>query len=256
MFVCFICHCTIVVVVILLLEKRKYVAYDYSDSLPSKTPSSEGRSLKETLGRDYIEYPRSNGPSFLSTAEQVAAAASMVREGEPRHERHLVAHLTPILEDRLLSVFGAGNHCVLVNSEEFTWLPQGFQLKKPYLAPDQFVAPHNLVEFCSPHDNAPQAGEYAQYGRFNDMSARRGIFAIFDAKVKVNDKALGEFVEYLTIVARNDGRGRVTIKGMLYDATEVILITAQLGLILTLTRCRWTDAGSLNTICDYFRRLG
>jgi hypothetical protein len=91
--------------------------------------------------------------------------------------------MTTYLRERLLPLFG--NEHVLINSEQYKWMPQGLNFDlNDHLVPDQFIAPHYLVRFRKPYKGAPHAagGSLQTFGHFHDFAARRGISAILGAK--------------------------------------------------------------------------
>lgn len=236
--------------VVMKLKAQGLVIGSSSPSnFPSKTPRSKGACLLFGLGSQFVENKSVGGmPSFLTSKECSEAVNSLIG----KHERDLVAYMTPILSEKLLPVFG--DFCVLINSEEYKWLPQGLFAKKDLLAPDIFIAPHYLVTFRPPYANAPFAGENAEYGSFTDFNARRGIYALLDAKVHVSRVAIGEFEDYIRIASASEGDVR-EVKGMLFDAVNVYLFTGTDGMVTSITHCLWGADGSLGIICDFFQSI-
>jgi hypothetical protein len=213
-----------------------------------KTPSDYFSGLKIELGDCYKTMTTGRGKSFLTEAER--DAARVIINSADKHERHLVAFMTPILQERLMSTVPNGH--VLVNSEEYSWVPQSAGLKANYLTPDHFIAPHYLVEFRPPYKNAPPCAG-GEYGTFPVFNARRSFVAIGDAKKKLDYTAQGEFTKYLEALSYPDSNDQgATIRGFVYDWEKCCLMTACRGRILQITVVQWTTPGSLDVIRSYF----
>jgi hypothetical protein len=210
-----------------------------------KTPSGYAAGVKNSLGDLFVIISPGEGESFLSEDESRAAYASYMMP--EKHERHLVAYMIPIFRQRLMS--SLSNDFVLVNSEEYAWIPQSAGLKIHYTAPDHFVSPHYLVQFRGPYENAPNNGEY---GTFPVFSARKSLVAIGDAKKRLNDKGEGEFMKYLEAISYSCNDHTVA-RGFVYDWEKCSLMTAVKGSISQITTVKWTAPGSLAVICNYFR---
>lgn len=218
-------------------SKRKRVDTD-------KTPASYAGSIIADLGHMYkVIRPDGHGllgPAFL-TADEHAAARDVV--ANHTHERHLVAHMTPLLRERLLAV--CERHCDLVNSEEYPWIPQSSELKANLIAPDLFIAPEYLVSYRMPYNRAPDSGENASFGEFQQYLACDSLCAVLDGKVHLTKAALGDFVKYLEILT---WAGRATeatqCKGLLFDADNVQLVKACNGHVTEITVIGWATPGS------------
>lgn len=117
-----------------------------------KTPSGYAAGVKEALDECYVEFSGGDNPSFLTAREGQEARAS-ISSGE--HERHLVAHMTPIFMEKFMP--SLSSDFVLVNSEEYGWISQSADLRINYTAPDHFISPHYLVEFRRPYKDAPSS---------------------------------------------------------------------------------------------------
>ncbi len=222
------------------------------NNVDSKTPASKGAYLKKTLGHLYIENQSIlNEAAFLKKDEQKSAVNSVLGvDGKKLHERYLVAWFMGKFQEKLMSVFPP--YCVLVNSEEYSWMPQASGLKRHLIAPDLFVAAHYLVNFRAPYTNAPPAGNSAHYGEFRDFGARRGLAAILDGKQKLDDKAIGEFADYLIISSKSDNQGALEIRGMVFDEEKYCLMAANQQKIMKMIDGYWLNEGSLNIIRDFF----
>eukprot|EP01031_Cornospumella_fuschlensis_P040165 gene40165-48945_t len=144
-----------------------------------KTPCGYFRGIIEGLeGKgDYVVFENIHDQEAFLTENQVAAAEAALSVG--RHEQFLVAFMTPLLVEKLLSKFPASLGLKLVNSEEYSWVPQSANVVANYLAPDQFVCPHYLIKFMPP------------------SNTRDSLILIADAKKKLDDKGQGEFMKYL-----------------------------------------------------------
>jgi hypothetical protein len=220
----------------------------------SKTPAGYAGVVMEKLQElDAFKRfePQEGLRSFLSHDEQIEAARSLVGpDGQPQHERYLVAFLTPFFQDRLMSHLP--EHLVLVNSEQYAWLPQGARDRRTYTAPDQFVAPHYLVNYRRVYKDAP-AIEGGQYGAFPVIASKVSIQALFDGKVKLDSTGTGDFFKYLVALSTSPNPVDVThARGMVFDASHARLVTAVCGHVISVTDVRWTDAGSHRLIVDFF----
>jgi hypothetical protein len=213
----------------------------------NKTPGDYASRVKRQLGNGYTIITTGEGPSFLSDAECDAARASIPAGA---HERHLVAFMTRIFQDRLMPTLPSDY--VLVNSEEYRWLPQRAYLTVNYIAPDHFIAPHYLVEFLPPYKDAPPC-DGGLYGTFPVFNARRSLVAIGDAKKSLDNKSEGKFIRYLEALSYVDSnKDGAIIRGFVYDWERCSLMTAFNGFILQITTVQWTTPGSLAVIRNYF----
>lgn len=107
-----------------------------------KSSTSTWESYKRGLQSEgkYFELKAEVGlPSFLTTSEQVQAAASVLN----RNESYLVAFLTPHLNAKLIPVLPA--EYTLINVEKYSRMPQSSEPKETRLTPDQLICPHYLV---------------------------------------------------------------------------------------------------------------
>lgn len=122
-----------------------------------KTPSSYAASVKEGLRSNNTVFSSTEGEPFLTEVESSNAKSTASNNS---HERHLVAYMTPILKNKLMSIFP--DNYVLCNSEEYAWIPQSSKLRKNDINPDQFICSRYLVQFRSPYKNAPpiEGGDY------------------------------------------------------------------------------------------------
>jgi hypothetical protein len=212
-----------------------------------ETPDDYALEVKRNLGIGYYTITSGEGLSFLTEAERDAARACIA---EDKPERHLVAFMTPILRDRLLSTMPRGY--VLVNCEECGWTPQRAGVNANYHAPDHFIAPHYLVEFRPPYKNAPPR-EGGEYGTFPVINARRSLVAVGAAMKSLDLRGEGDFMRYLEALSCPDSNDRIaTIRGFVYDWEKCILMTACSGIIINVTNVQWTAPGSLAFIRNYF----
>ncbi len=202
--------------------------------------------VKLGLGNLFVVVTDGNGQSFLTEAERDAAHASILPD---KHERHLVAHMTPIFLERLMS--SLPNDYVLVNSEEYPWIPPSSDLKINYTAPDHFVSPHYLVRFRPPYNNAPNNGEY---GTFPVFTARRSLVAIGHATKKLDNKGEGEFMQFLEAISFSSTPHEIIVaRGFVYDWETCSLMTAINGNITQITTVKWVTPGSYALVRNYFR---
>lgn len=213
-----------------------------------KTPGGYAAGVKLGLGNLFAVISDGVGQPFLTEAERDEAHASILPD---KHERHLVAHMTPIFLERLMS--SLPNHFVLVNSEEYAWIPQSADLKSNYTAPDHFVSPHYLVRFRPPYTNAPNNGEYGIFPVFN---ARRSLIAIGDAKKNLNNHGEGEFMKFLESVSFSSAAHEIIVaRGFVYDWEKCSLMTAVNSNITQITTVKWVTPGSHALICNYFQEF-
>ena len=187
---------------------------------------------------------------FLSNQEQLDAAASIRRpDGTKKHEKHLIAYMTAHLRAKLLSVFP--DYFELVNSEEYNWMAQGDEVRSIDLAPDQFIAPHYLVNYRLPYAGAPKV-EGANYGEFALQLGYRSVGAFVFSK-KVNDgSALADLARSLENGSQEDTYGPVICRGVVYDAESVVLMKSISGCVFCIHMCNWTDEGSYDFIREFF----
>jgi hypothetical protein len=184
----------------------------------------------------------------------VQAVQSLRGPGGPLHEKYLVAFLTPLFAEKLMSQLP--EHLVLVNSEQYAWLPQSSQVRNTYTAPDQFIAPHYLVNYRSPYKDAPLIPN-GQYGTFPVITSRKSLHALLDAKVELDFTGTGDFFKRMVAVSAVDSGGdAVHARGMVYDACQARLVTAICGVITSVTEVNWTDEGSRALIVDFFTAKG
>lgn len=213
-----------------------------------KTPAAYANAVKQNLGDLFVTIKGGVGMPFLTEDESKAAHASIQPD---KHERYLVAYMTPIFQEKLMTVFP--DHYVLVNSEEYPWLPQSANFKINYLAPDQLIAPHYLVNFRTPYKNAPAIAD-GEYGTFPVINAKKSIVAICDAKKVLNSTGEGDFMKLLECLTYpEDCYSFIVVRGFVYDWQSCMLMTAINGSISQITAVKWTTDGSYDLIRNYFK---
>ena len=220
----------------------------------SKSPRSRAEALLHRLGSQFVDVPSGSGDAFLDLAEVDIIKVLMISPTSKKEEKRLVAAMTPYLIDRLLPVFNTeyGNCCVLVNSEQYAWMPQGIhKAHNDFIKPDQFIAPSYLVRFRQPYDGAPNP--HLEYGQLADFSTRSSVQAYIDAKVKVGMDEIDDFSSYLTIGSRPVSGVCHVAKGLLYDDTYAYLFSAFNGQITNGAKLKWLNAGSRDYIKGYFK---
>eukprot|EP01036_Dinobryon_divergens_P040711 gene40711-53861_t len=225
--------------------KRKF-------STDNKTLVSYAKSVKESLGSRCVRLLEggSAGDSFLSEDERDLARKSIFpSENERLHERHLVAYMTPIFMERLMATFPS--HHVLVNCEEYRWLPQQQNPDQweMYLTPDQFICPHYLVKFLPPYTGAPLIKD-GNYGLFPVMGTRRSLRIIGDCKKKLDENGEYDLMKYLENVSMEDC---FPFKGFVYDWERCTLMTATNGIIMHMVSFKWTTPGTRKLMTSYFQ---
>ena len=67
-----------------------------------KTPSAYANAVKQNLGDLFVTFKGGVGMPFLTEDESKAAHASIQPD---KHERYLVAYMTPIFQEKLMTVF-------------------------------------------------------------------------------------------------------------------------------------------------------
>ena len=214
-----------------------------------KTPADYANAVKQNLGDLFVTITQGGvGMPFLTEDESKAAHASIQPD---KHERYLVAYMTPIFQEKLMTVFP--DHYVLVNSEEYPWLPQSANYDINYLASDQLIVPHYLVNFRTSYKNAPVIAD-GEYGTFPVIHARKSIVAICDAKKVLNSTGEGEFMKLLECLTYSDDRHSfIVVRGFVYDWQSCMLMTAINGSISQITAVKWTTEGSYDLIRNYFK---
>ena len=209
--------------------------------------------LRASAAGSYVDHSQANsigqgGDSVLSQEEcDQARQVCMPPGGEKRHERHLVAFMTPILTERLLPVFPS--HIILVNTEEYSWIRQPSGRKKLNVTPDGMICPEYLVQFRGAYENAPLPE--CNFGQLATFSTRKSVVAVLDAKVELDDSGRGDFISYLKLLSANDNHGTVIMKGFVHDHQHCDLMTAINGNIVQQTHFSWTTPGSLDLLKNY-----
>ncbi len=162
------------------------------------------------------------------------------------NEYHLNAHLTPVLT----GLFECGPF-VLVNTEHWQWLQLEDISSNLDLKPD-FIVCHKSCyskkelketvreELKAYHDLASKQGIVLRFGVLTSWVLRDTI-RVLEAKLKINDEAVGKMIVYLTNVCRD--RPNAVAKGMLYDVEGFALMTTDLSSLLHVYQGKWTDQG-------------
>jgi hypothetical protein len=172
------------------------------------------------------------GPETLKT---VAACKS---------EHQLVALLTRPLED----IFG--DSVCLVNSEEYAWLETSKD-KAYNQKPDMFLCHEEIyTEMPVPRMKITEPNkESRKFGVLSDWALRDCLAATFEAKLKINNNAVGEAANYGNHIMWGANAPPLA-KIVLFDKKKFLLMEVSCRSI-KITECQWDTPGSKTLLHDF-----
>jgi len=214
--------------------------------LSSHTPSSQAKSLKSELRvlGTFFKLENGSGNCFLSADDR----QSLPSQQSLRHERFLVGPMMSIIRRKLTGLLSPD--CVLVNCEEYGWIPQRSASRVcEFICPDLLVAPLCAMEMKPAYNNAPCQNEL--YGVLKSFSLRRCVAMVMDGKVVITDEGLGNFKKYLEHLSCADGYGELEMKGFMFDAERGVMMKAFGGHIMEIREFGFNEPGGE----EYFRQF-
>ena len=218
------------------------------EPLLKKTPASVGECEKDRLLADgkMKAFKHKPGQAAVLTEDQLHTLESCTSEQE------VVAFLTSPFE----SIFGEMNLCV-VNSEEYAWLET---CRDPrYNQKPDLVFCHRAI--YTPRDPPRIKGkkvanmrrENDKFGVLTDWVLRDCIGATGEAKLKIDNKAFGEVINYGAHLCMNSGRDSPPneVRLVLFDKVEFWLVEIVKGFVSGVTTCGWTVEGSKTLLSSF-----
>lgn len=182
----------------------------------------------------------SSPPVLLANEKQA------IVDEQCQNEHQLIVCFTPILES-------LSNECGLlfVNSEELPWIRTLYDHSVKYQKPDGFSTPANLY-----HDTGTDSRDLEDWKSRYPTTYRygRGIWEIRDSyvlwefKVRISPADRGKAYSYLCHMCRNDQFNQYQC--ILCDQDSFYIIKAKGGIVLSIERWEWTQAGSRRALLD------
>jgi hypothetical protein len=202
----------------------------------------------------YLEVDATEGPAIL-TEENVLDGLQVLANRDK--EDHLVALYTQFFQNILDEVNDLNqSQLKLVNSETFTWLQVFGSVSNKDLKPDLFITSHENVLYKKPYANAPACQFERAFGKFEKWKCRDSLNSIWDAKVKLNEEGMGKVFRYVQIAGqecKNHKGNAVPMRGVVFDAEKMMLITGLRDKIHHATVLRMAAAGSREYLFDFLR---
>jgi hypothetical protein len=155
-------------------------------------------------------------------------------------EHQLVAMLTSPLED----IFG--DSLVLVNSEEYPWLVTSKD-KKYNQKPDLFLCPEEIYTKKQPwvaNVTLHERQESHKFGALSDWALRDCLVATFEAKLKIDNKAVGEAANYGYHIVSGDNAPPLARIVLFDKKTFFLMIVTSVIHPVTIIECQWCTPGS------------
>lgn len=213
---------------------------------PIETPASLGLTTKLELTENKLFQQLNEVPGQPSVLDQTQLGQlSTVSD-----EHQVIAFLTPFLEETL----GQDSDIRVVNSEECPWLVTSSQSSRFNQKPDNI--------FCTNAIYSARAAFYTvdpvlvglrrptdKFGVLTDWRLRDCIDATGEGKVKIDNQAFGEVINYARHICYQGGPERTKL--LLYDKTEFWLVSALRGAISLVQTCGWAVPGSRQILRDY-----
>ena len=216
---------------------------------PIETPESVGRKAMIDL-QDNARFSQvDDNPSLPAVLDD----DSIQRLSQLRNEHQVVAFLVPVFEEILKQV--PGLH--VVNSEEYPWLVTRSDDSRFNQKPDNIFC-HTALYNCRKPFTTTDAELLRlrkptnKYGVLAHWALRDCIDAIGEAKMKIDNAAFGEMINYARYMSF-DKDGPKHTKILLYDKYEFWMLNATLGDIISVRKCQWTSGGSVQELVRFFR---
>ena len=228
-------------------------------------------SLQQHFGRPTpMETPASLGRKSIAELEEHALLSRLDDSDDPSrpavldsgllqqlsmltNEHQVVAFMTPVFE----RILGERSTIQVVNSEEYPWLVTTSDSARYNQKPDNIFC-HNAIYNARSPFHTQDAGlitlrsETDKYGVLADWGLRDCIDTIGEAKVKIDNAAFGEVVNYARHICYRDDGPKHT-KLLLYDKQEFWLTRATSGEIASVEICRWDAAGSRQKLTHFIQ---
>lgn len=215
---------------------------------PIETPASLGEETIETLRENNLirELAAVDGGSPLLDVNALETLETMTKE------HHVVTFLTPIFEKALIEIADIR----VVNSEEYPWLVTSRRSTKFNQKPDNIFCNEAIYSRRNPFETNDEVllalrTSKERYGILSRWELRDCIDVAGEAKVCIDNKAVGEVVNYARHLCYNNGPDRVKL--ILYDKTKFWLIHVVQGSISLVETCGWTVPGSTGHLIKFFR---
>jgi len=220
------------------------------------TDAHHGAAMEQEVKKSgtYLAVEPTVGPSVLTKTE-VESGMALLQSGHK--EDHLVALYTPYFQHIIAEVNAQMKLDLrLVNSECNTWVRVLEHERNKDLKPDLFVTSHENVQYKDAYANAPACSETRHFGRFPVWRCRDSLNSIWDAKVTLNDEGKGKVFRYVQIAAQEckDRNGYAVMRGVVFDAQSMMLITGVRQTITSLTTLQMDAAGSRKLLVDFLCR--
>ena len=208
---------------------------------PMDTPASLGAKTLDSLHRNALvsEIVASNDQTQLPVLNQGA----FDKLATLTNEHQVVAFMTPVFTD-----ICRGSNIQVVNSEEYAWLQTMSESTRYNQKPDNIFChkafynsrvPFNtndvdLIQLRRDDDND---------GVLASWSLRDSIDVVGEAKIHIDNEAVGEVVNYARHISYHEG-SPIHTKLLLYDRQQFWQVRAVRGEITSVAKCRWDVAGS------------
>lgn len=145
----------------------------------------------------------------------------------------------------------------MVNSEEYAWLQTMSESTRYNHKPDNIFCHkaiyNSRVPFNTDDVNLVQLRRDDNiYGVLASWSLRDSIDVVGDAKMRIDNKAFGEVVNYARHISYQEG-SPIHTKLLLYDQQEFFQVRATRGEIASVAKCRWDIAGSRGELARFIQ---
>ena len=217
---------------------------------PIETPASLGAKTLDALHKSALvrEIVASNDQTQLPVLNQEAFEELATLT----NEHQVVAFMTPVFAD-----ICRGAEIQVVNSEEYAWLQTMSESKKYNQKPDIIFCHkaiyNSRVPFNTDDENLLQLRRDDNiYGVLASWSLRDSIDVVGEAKMRIDNSAFGEVVNYARHISYQEG-SPIHTKLLLYDQQEFLQVRAARGEIASVAKCRWDIAGSLGELARFIR---
>ena len=210
---------------------------------PIDTPASLGRkSMVELQMSALVSRLDDESSSHNPSGPAVLDDDSIPRLLKLTNEHQVVAFFTPVFERILQQV----RSVQVVNSEEYPWLVTTSGDSRFNQKPDNIFCHSAIYNRRNPFTTEDAElirlrRPTDKYGVLADWALRDSIDAIGEAKIRIDNTAFGEVINYARHVCyRADAPKRTKI--LLYDKYEFWMVRATLGEISSVNICRWVSA--------------
>jgi hypothetical protein len=189
-----------------------------------------------------------DGDPFFTELER---ATLMNGLDEHFQEKQLVSRIYPIFLEKLLPHFIQPSS-VLVNSEEYHWLPQS-EIPSIDGKPDMFVSHSSIVEYKPPYAGAPATTSPIFYGNIASPNAADHVDFLFDATTQLTPAKEADFWKYFLGGLCRLQQTKV-FRGMVFDKIHFVLVEFCGYALLSYCKGQWTAPGTNDKIVRFIQQ--